>query len=304
MLWEGLALRERGTGSDRVTYTFTNGLVVYAEAPETDDRLRILPLTRLQGVVLHYLTTHAECARGKRVFEPFAGSGALGFMALRLGATRVDFVDVNPRAAQFQQQTSHSNGFPADAVRSVTGDLRDFEAEEPYGLILANPPFLPTPECVEGTLNSNGGPDGGRLAGLVLERLDEFLQPDGEALMLLYQVAAGGVPLLAQLVADTATGRRAEFTPLQRSLFPFDEYCAAYERRYPAVRAGIRRWRADYVHAHGEDLTVSYYVLRLGPRDGTSEVVVTSRDASDVFGPDYLLPDEDDDYVPVDGRRR
>jgi hypothetical protein len=138
----------------------------------------------------------------------------------------------------------------------------------------------------------------------VLDRLNEFLRPDGEALMLLYQIAGGGVPLLAPLVADTATGRRAEFTPLQRSLFPFDEYCAAYERQHPAASAGIRRWRAACVHAHGEDLTVSYYVLRLGPRDGTSEVVVTPGDASDVFGPDYLFPDDDDDYVPVDGRRR
>jgi tRNA G37 N-methylase Trm5 len=60
-----------------------------------------------------------EVVRGKRLFEPFAGSGALGFMALKIGARRVDFLDINHRASDFQRENAQLNRFPADSFRSI-----------------------------------------------------------------------------------------------------------------------------------------------------------------------------------------
>src|SRR5256885_12461687 len=69
-----------------ITYTFANGLLVRAEIPEKNDRYRILSLARPQGAVMNYLMKSPSRVEGKRVFEPFAGSGGLGFMAYKLGA--------------------------------------------------------------------------------------------------------------------------------------------------------------------------------------------------------------------------
>ncbi|ARF53268.1 methyltransferase [Streptomyces gilvosporeus] len=290
---------------DVLTYTFTGGLIARAEVPGKNDALRILPLTRIQAALLRCLEQQPALARGKRVFEPFAGSGALGFMALHLGARSVDFLDINPRAEEFQRWTAAANGFPAGAVRSLTTDLRTYSAPEPYDLLLANPPFLPTPDCIPGTLTSNGGPDGNRLLALLLERLDAFLTPQGEALILLYQPARDGLPIAAEVFAEALVGRVVEFTPLQHPLLPFAAYRAAYERRYPAERERIRQWSQALEAAHGPDLTVSYYLMRLGPRTGRpggappGTVPVRLVEGR----PEHLLTDDDADYVPVDGRR-
>ncbi|MEU9123225.1 methyltransferase [Streptomyces sp. NPDC048506] len=289
-----------------LTYTFAGGLVTRAEVPGKDDALRILPLTRVQAALLRRLAQQPSLVRGKRVFEPFAGSGALGFMALHLGARSVDFLDINPRAEAFQRWTAAANGFPEGTVRSLTADLRTHPVAEPYDLILANPPFLPTPDCVPGTLTSNGGPDGSRLLALLLDRLDAFLTPEGEAQILLYQPARDGVPIVAEVFAESLAGRVVEFTALQRPLLPFPAYRAAYERRYPAERARIRQWAAALEAAHGPDLTVSYYLMRLGPRTALPGVAPPGPAAVRFVDghPDHLLTEDDVDYVPVDGRRR
>lgn len=297
------AAREEVSG-DVVTYRFANGLVIKAEVAGKDDRLRILPLTRVQSALLNYLLNSPTCVRGKRVFEPFAGSGAFAFMARKLGARHVDLLDINPRAGAFHLDTTLANGFPADSVRSVTGDFRNFPVDRPYDLLLANPPFLPTPDCVKGTLSSNGGMDGNRLTSAVLERLDELLRPNGEALMILYQIAVDGVPLLAQAADKHLVGRDVEFTPLQQTPVSFESYCAAYERQHPSRHEGIRRWKADILRMHGDGLTLSYYVMHIGPRTPGPGSCTVRDNAALKFGERYLLGEADPDYAPVDGRRR
>ncbi|MFE6311718.1 methyltransferase [Streptomyces rochei] len=289
---------------DVITYRFSNGLVIRAEVPEKDDPLRILSLTRLQGAVLNYLMNSPAAVRGKRVFEPFAGSGALGFMALKEGARTVDFLDINSRAEEFQRATAAANRFAADQVRSITGDLHEFRAPEPYDLILANPPFLPTPDCIEGTLSSNGGSDGNALLGLLLNRLNEFLTPDGEVLVILYQLVQGGMPLAARVFADALAGRRVEFTPLQEAPVPFAWYCDAYERQHRAESDGIRRWQSELEQSYGHELTLSHFVMHIGPRSTAPGGCSVLENAAQKFGAEYVLAADDTDYMPVDGRRR
>ncbi|MET7608641.1 methyltransferase [Streptomyces avermitilis] len=299
-----LAVPQSETRGDVVTYTFSNGLTVRAETGGKKDRLRILPLTRLQGALLNHLMNRPALADGKRVLEPFAGSGAFGFMSLALGARHVDLVDVNPRAEGFHRETTTANGFPPDAVRSVTEDLRTFTASAPYDLILANPPFLPTPDCVEGTLNSNGGPEGNTLADALLERLPELLAPSGEALLILYQLAKDGVPLVARSAREHGAGRGIEFTPLQETPIRFEEYVEAYASQHPQLREGIARWSDELTGAYGPDLTLSHYVLHIGPRgEGPGALTVTAN-ATQKYGSSYVIAAADPDYTPVDGRRR
>ncbi|WP_157856166.1 RsmD family RNA methyltransferase [Actinacidiphila yeochonensis] len=299
-----LAAWTQEVDGDVIGYTFSNGLSVQAEVGEKDDRLRILPLTRLQRAVLNYLMNDPSRARGKRVFEPFAGSGAFGFMALRLGAEHVDLLDVNPRAEQFHRRTASANGFPEHRVRSTVADIREFQPDEPYDLVLANPPFVPTPDCIEGTLNSNGGPEGNELLAALVERLDDFVKPDGEALVILYQLVQDGLPLAARVFGPQLAGRRTEFTPLQEVPVPLERFCAACEIQHPAEAAGIRQWRSDLERQYGNGLTLSHYVMHIGPRSDAPGVCEVTANASQKFGAECVLPEENADFLPVDGRRR
>jgi adenine-specific DNA methylase len=91
---------------EEVLYRFANGLAIKTEIWNKDDRLRILPLASPQGSLMNHMVGFPEVVRGKRLFEPFAGSGALGFMALKVGAQHVDFHDINPRASDFQLENA------------------------------------------------------------------------------------------------------------------------------------------------------------------------------------------------------
>src|SRR5262249_60810675 len=107
----------------------------------------------------------------KDVFELFAGSGALGFMALKLGAHHVDLLDVNPRAVTFQVENAALNHFLPSQYSAIEGDIATFIPTHTYDLILANPPFVPTPAGIAGTLTSNGGTEGNKSVELHVHRL-------------------------------------------------------------------------------------------------------------------------------------
>ncbi|RLU86310.1 hypothetical protein CTZ27_25400 [Streptomyces griseocarneus] len=296
-------LRDRREG-EIVVHTFANGLTVTAEVSWKKDRLRILPLTRLQGALLNYLMREPSRAAGRLVFEPFAGSGAFGFMALALGARRADLLDINPRAQRFHRATAAANGFSPQVARSFTGDLRDFTAAEPYDLILANPPFLPTPGCVTGTLNSNGGPDGNTLLDVLLARLPGLLRPEGEALVILYQLVQGGAPLAARGARTHVPDRPVEFTLLQNRPVAFARYVEAYELQHPRERDGIRRWRDELETAYGPGMTLAHCVMHIGPRGEAPGPVTVRRNVAEKFGSAFVVAEGDPDSLPVDGRRR
>jgi methylase of polypeptide subunit release factors len=98
-------------------------------------------------------------------------------------------------------------------MRRFEGDVATFCPQEPYDLILANPPFVPTPEGIDGTITSNGGPEGNRFVEILLRRLDEFLRPEGRALVYVFQIVSGKEPLVVDLVSKSLEGRRVDLTP-------------------------------------------------------------------------------------------
>src|SRR5262245_32356197 len=131
---------------DQVLYRFGNGLTINTEIFRKNDKLRILPLGTPQRSLMNHMLNFPEVVKDKDIFEPFAGSGALGFMALKVGAGHVDFLDINPKAAAFQLENAALNNIPASHYRPIEGDIATFTADRKYDLIVANPPFVPTPE--------------------------------------------------------------------------------------------------------------------------------------------------------------
>src|SRR5262245_32872634 len=237
-----LLQRTREVQGDLVLYCFGNGLVIKTEIFNKNDRLRILGLESPQGGLMNHLLNFPEVAQGKDVFEPFADSGALGLMALKVGARHVDFLDINQRAATFQVENAALSHVPTNAYRAIEGDIATFSAARRYDLIVANPPFVPTPEGIEGAITSNGGPEGNRFVEILLQRLDDFLRPNGQAFIYLFQLVRGGEPLVVELIMRYLHHRVVELTPSQARPISFALYRQTYAELFQNATEDIAHW--------------------------------------------------------------
>jgi hypothetical protein len=245
---------------------------------------RVLPLGGPQDTILNRMLCFPELVRDRSVFEPFAGAGAFGLMALKLGARRVEFLDVNPRASAFQQDNAVRNGFAADRYRCRLGSIVDAKVGAPFDLVLANPPFVPTPPGIAGTLTSNGGSEGSDLVTVLFRRLDNLLAPDGEAYVYVMQLCSSEGPLLAPSAASALPGRTLTFTPTQEAPIPFADFAAAYRRCFPGHEGAIVRWQSELTSRHGEGLGVEHFIVRVSPKRPGPTRWVVAHDLSETYG--------------------
>jgi SAM-dependent methyltransferase len=247
--------------------------------------------------MMNHMLHFPQLVRDKRVFEPFGGSGALGFMALRAGAAHVDFLDINPRACEFQRENAALNQFSPDRFRALEGDIASFEPETGYDLIIANPPFVPTPEGIAGTLTSNGGRDGSRFVDILLRRLNDLLVPEGAALLYVLQLARRGEPLLIASIPGLVSRRRVEVTPAQENPTPLQTYLWAYRRLFPDAGAAIAHWESSLVEAHGKELDICHYIVEVGPTGEGPTTCALRDDFAERFGAGFLVPSNNPDRV-------
>jgi hypothetical protein len=243
---------------------------------------------------MNHMLHFPAVVHGKDVFEPFAGSGALGFMALHLGARHVDFLDVNPRAVTFQRENATLNHVLASQYSAIEGDIATFVPPHKYDLILANPPFVPTPDGIEGTLTSNGGPEGNRYVALLVQRLEAYLQPDGQAFIYLFQLVRHGVPLVGELLVRHLTHRVVELTPSQARPISFAVYCRAYTELFPEAEAAIARWAGDLRRRYGDALLLTHYVAHVGPQTEGPTRYVICENFPEKYGDNLLVPVHND----------
>jgi hypothetical protein len=290
----GRTREERG---DQVLYRFANGLTICTERFGKPDALRILPLGSPQGALMNHLASFPARVRDRRVLEPFAGSGALGFMALALGARHVDFVDINPRAAEFQRASAELSKMEPARFASITGDLADFAPHHRYDLIVANPPFVPTPDGVAGAITSNGGPDGSRFADMLFGRLEQLLDPDGEALVYLLELVRHGQPLVAERIRAQLEHRAVELSPAQAEPTPLAAYRAAYVALFPDATDAIARWASALTDRHGPELAVCHYIAHVGSRAAAPTSCVVRDNFAQKFGAAWLVPSQAQDQL-------
>lgn len=286
--------RTHNVQGDRVLYRFGNGLTLRAEIFRKNDKLRILPLGAPQGALMNHMLNFPEIVRGKSVFEPFAGSGALGLMALKLGARRIDFLDINPRAATFQLENAALNQFSSSTYRPLVGDIATFAADRKYHLVVANPPFIPTPAGIEGIITSNGGPDGNKFVELLLKRLEEFLYPDGQAFIYLFQLVSRGEPLVVKPIRQCLERRAVELTPSQARPISFEAYCQTYAELFPRAAEDIAFWKSGLIGRYGDGLTLSHYIAHIGPQAAGPAACIIRDNFKEKYGENLLVPFRDD----------
>ncbi|MFF4225049.1 HemK2/MTQ2 family protein methyltransferase [Streptomyces abikoensis] len=139
--------------------------------------------------------------RAARVLDVGTGSGVLAIAAARQGAAEVTAVDVCARAVL----TARLNGLLARRrIRAVRGDLLSPVAGERFDVVLANPPYLPTPPDRCPPRGAARTREGGRDGRVVLDRLcadvAAVLRPSG-VLLLVHSALCGVGPTLALLTA-------------------------------------------------------------------------------------------------------
>jgi len=122
---------------------------------------------------------------GARVLDCYAGSGALGIEALSRGAAYALFVESDRRAAAVLASNLTALGVGAAAVRRAT--VESFAAvpadQEPFDLLVADPPYATTAEALTAVLAALAG--NGWLADAALLAIErpvrsgELAWPDG-----------------------------------------------------------------------------------------------------------------------------
>ena len=131
------------------------------------------------------------------------GCGA-GLQALTLAARGASVIatDTNPAAVRCLQRNALRLGL-SDRIHVVRCDLLSALAE-PAGLIVCNPPYLPSePQEREDPLSRawDGGVDGGTQVRRLLAELDRGLRPQGRLVLLLSSLT--GIDLAAELPQRT-----------------------------------------------------------------------------------------------------
>jgi hypothetical protein len=271
-------------------FHFANGLEVHTDPFMRRDTARVLPIGGPQEVILNRLAHKPELVAGKHVLDAFCGSGILGLMALKLGAEHVDFVDINSRAALFTERNCQRNGFSPDRFSIFQTSIADYACERRHDVVLANPPFVMTPDGIEGTLTSRAGATGNDLIELLFSRLDDMLEPVGEAYLIMLQLLADGAPVIACALPALLPTRAVAFTPVQAEATPFALYVDAYHEAFPQHRAQIDAWQRHLRDRHGDHLTAQHYALRVRPRAADAPAWEIIDDLDEEYGETLRYP--------------
>ena len=106
-----------------------------------DDSHQNHPLIRLNDEMMDHLCVMCSTARG--AYRPDE-------LALHLDASHVCAVDISPRALEFLDHNCLHNSLDASRLRCVMGDIASYAPDERFDWLFANPPFVPTPEGIDG----------------------------------------------------------------------------------------------------------------------------------------------------------
>ncbi|MCE3549905.1 methyltransferase [Pseudonocardia sp. RS11V-5] len=161
-------------------------------------------------------------ATGRDVLDLGTGTGALALAAWREGAASVTAVDLSRRCVAATRVNCLIHGA---AVRVHRGDLFGPVGGRRFGMIVANPPYVPSestvlPRHTPGR-SWDAGPDGRAILDRICDGAADHLEPDGVVLIVHSQVCGpeATVERLERtgLVADVVERARIPFGPVMRS---------------------------------------------------------------------------------------
>jgi release factor glutamine methyltransferase len=123
-------------------------------------------------------------AAGRDVLDVGTGSGALALAAARAGAATVTAVDLSLRSVAATWLNSRLHRVPVEVHR---GDVFEPVADRRFGLVVANPPYVPAEtERLPRHRKArcwDAGPDGRALLDRICAGVTDVLAPDGDVLL-------------------------------------------------------------------------------------------------------------------------
>ena len=152
---------------------------VTADDPSCVAPDRVFPPFGDEALLLACLLGDVE---GRRVVDVGTGSGILALVAASRGAFAVG-IDVNRLALACAKSNAMTNRLE-HRVAWCEGDLLEPVRTASFDMVVADPPFLPTPPGTRLFLSSDGGPFGVAAIERLVPRARSVLRPGGRMLLL------------------------------------------------------------------------------------------------------------------------
>ncbi|MGK3207122.1 methyltransferase [Amycolatopsis sp. MEPSY49] len=141
---------------------------------------------------------------GARALDLCTGTGAQALTLARRGAETVLALDLSRRALASVRLNALTRGL---RIRPRRGDLTTALGEGPFDVVVANPPYVPSPAAtVRATRGWDAGPDGRAVLDPLCAQARTLLRPGG-ALLIVHSTLSDVDKSLRML---TARGLRAE----------------------------------------------------------------------------------------------
>lgn len=278
----GLAQRSAGRLRPLLQLVPHDDLVIASDLPGPDAAGDVVPGVQAPSDLLARLTPRRHVQRALDV-----GTGT-GIQALLLArhADEVVATDVNPRALRMTRLNAALNRVSGIEVR--LGGLLDPVAGERFDLVVANPPYVISPE--HGYQFRDAGGRGDELVRELVRGLPSVLTNSGVGIVLVSWVAGDGPPAPLDWVADPGCGRlllvsRIESAADAAHIWNKDRASdqVAYEER-------IQRWLTFYQRQTIESIGYGALAVSAGvdPSTGWSAAIAAPLDGRGPAGPHVL----------------
>lgn len=238
-----------------------------ADSPLSD---RVMFLAQ-DSIGLGYVTPQTP---SRRTLDLCTGSGIQALLASRY-SDKVVGVDLNPRAVRFARFNASLNGILN--VNFVKGDLFTPVVGRKFDLIIANPPFVPTPGESPSLLYRDGGPKGDSVLKRIVEEGWHHLAENGRMVITTDLANLNGIrERIGEWVGQEAS--QVDALVLVEGDIPLDKYAKAHASHMPDRRRRLMMARELVAHYRRERIRTihsAYIVLARAPRgfNGIYEVV-------------------------------
>ena len=256
----GILATDAETVSAKVSMFCSGGLLLV-----TDHRFMIQPTDGMDedpvmyiGMDSHGLVQAAPRSRCSRVLDLCCGSGIQGLVATRY-AHEVVAVDLNPRAVRFARFNAQLNGI--HNYQALQGDLYQAVSDQTFDCILANPPFVPSPE--ESLGFRDGGPTGENILRSIVEQAWPHLTPGGRLCIVsdLVDIQSYESKLRGWTREEATYGLLLTTADRDEILFSVPHCHAPFSQSYAEYVSNLDRWVENFRRSRMSAVNFGFILL-------------------------------------------
>ncbi|MCH2212055.1 MAG: methyltransferase [Fuerstiella sp.] len=233
-----------------------------------DDRLDEDPVMYI-GMDSHGLVQTAPRQICDALLDLCCGSGIQGLVAGRY-ARKIVAVDVNPRAIRFSRFNAQLNGIRNYEARQ--GDLYEAVKDQTFDCILANPPFVPSPE--EKFRFRDGGTTGERILQEIVRGAEQHLSPDGRLCVVTDLVNPETYEQKLKNWLNEAAAHALILSTADRDeiLFSVPHCHAPFSQSLEDYHAELDRWIQNFRDENLQNVNFGYILVWLNARCSGSDI--------------------------------